>query len=83
MNIGKAWTKDTEAKEGKPKRSYISIALDDVITEQYPFLKNCFLNLWYIPKDQRKNENSPHWDLTISVKKDKPEENVEDETAFF
>lgn len=88
MNIGKAWTKDTEAKENKPKRSYISIKLDDVITEQYPVLKNCFLNLWYIPIDQRKNENSPHWDLTISVKKDleKSKENNESneiEEVFF
>lgn len=83
MNIGKAWTKDTEAKEGKPKKTYISIALDEVIIEQYPFLKNCFLNLWFIPKDSRKNENSPHWDLTISVKKDKSENSTETEEVWF
>lgn len=66
MRIGNAWTKTSE--EGK---TFISVALDEVILEKYPFLKNCFINLWYIPSEERKNENSPDWNINLSVKKPK------------
>ncbi len=69
MKIGNAWTKTSE--DGN---TFISVALDEVILEQYPFLKNCFINLWRIPSEERKNENSPHWNVNISVKKQKEEE---------
>lgn len=66
MKIGNAWTKTSE--DGN---TFLSVALDEVILEQYPFLKNCFINLWRIPAEDRKNENSPHWNVNISVKKQK------------
>ena len=66
MKIGNAWTKTPE--DGN---TFISVALDEVILEKYPFLKNCFINLWRIPAEDRKNENSPHWNVNISVKKQK------------
>lgn len=68
MKIGNAWTKTSE--DGK---TFLSVALDEVILEQYPFLKNCFINLWRIPAEDRKNENSPGWNVNISVKKQKEE----------
>lgn len=66
MKIGNAWTKTSE--DGN---TFLSVALDEVILEKYPFLKNCFINLWRIPAEDRKNENSPHWNMNISVKKQK------------
>lgn len=39
MKIGNAWTKTSD--DGQ---TYISVALDEVILEKYPFLKNCFVN---------------------------------------
>lgn len=80
MRIGSAWTKQTENNE-----AYVSISLDDVITELYPELKNCFINLWYVPKEERKNENSPTWSVNISVKrenKSQKKEIREDEIPF-
>lgn len=38
MKIGNAWTKTSE--DGN---TFLSVALDEVILEQYPFLKNCLL----------------------------------------
>ena len=73
MKIGNAWTKTSD--DGK---TFISVALDEVILEQCPFLKNCFINLWRIPQEERKNENSPGWNVNISVKKQK-EGTVEEE----
>lgn len=68
MKIGNAWTKTSD--DG---RTFISVALDEVILGKYPFLENCFINLWRIPAEDRKNENSPSWNVNISVKKQKEE----------
>lgn len=68
MKIANAWTKTSD--DGA---TFISVALDEVILEKYPFLKNCFINLWRIPQEDRKNENSPHWNVNVSVKKPKAE----------
>ena len=76
MKIGNAWTKTSE--DGK---TFLSVALDEVILEQYPFLKNCFINLWHIPAEERKNENSPGWNVTLSVKKQK--EGAKEEDIVF
>lgn len=73
MRIGNAWTKTSE--DGN---TFLSVALDEVILEKYPFLKNCFINLWRIPAEDRKNENSPGWNVNISVKKQKEEVKEED-----
>nr|DAZ11195.1 MAG TPA: Protein of unknown function (DUF736) [Caudoviricetes sp.] len=72
MKIGNAWTKTLD--DGQ---TYISVALDEVILEIYPFLKNCFVNLWRIPQEERKNENSPGWAVNLSAKKEKPKEEQE------
>ena len=72
MKIGNAWTKTSD--DGQ---TYISVALDEVILEIYPFLKNCFVNLWRIPQEERKNENSPGWAVNLSAKKEKPKEEQE------
>ncbi|CDC21701.1 unknown [Clostridium sp. CAG:306] len=72
MKIGNAW-----AKTSDDGQTYISVALDEVILEKYPFLKNCFVNLWRIPQEERKNENSPGWAVNLSAKKEKPKEEQE------
>lgn len=72
MKIGNAWTKTSD--DGQ---THISVALDEVILEKYPFLKNCFVNLWRIPQEERKNENSPGWAVNLSAKKEKPKEEQE------
>lgn len=72
MKIGNAWTKTSDDEQ-----TYISVALDEVILEKYPFLKNCFVNLWRIPQEERKNENSPGWAVNLSAKKEKPKEEQE------
>lgn len=72
MKIGNAWTKTSD--DGQ---TYIPVALDEVILEKYPFLKNCFVNLWRIPQEERKNENSPGWAVNLSAKKEKPKEEQE------
>nr|DAS99161.1 MAG TPA: Protein of unknown function (DUF736) [Caudoviricetes sp.] len=72
MRIGNAWTKTTE--DGQ---TYISVALDEVVLEQYPFLKNCFITLWHIPQEDRKKESSPGWTINLSAKKEQPKEESE------
>lgn len=66
MKIGNAWTKTSD--DGQ---TYISVALDEVILEK------CFVNLWRIPQEERKNENSPGWAVNLSAKKEKPKEEQE------
>lgn len=66
MKIGSGWTKTTEGGD-----TYISIALDEVIGELFPALKGCFVNLWHVKKEDRKNDNSPSWTVSLSVKQEK------------
>lgn len=73
MKIGSGWTKNTENGD-----TYLSIALDEVITELYPQLKGCFINLWHVKKEDRKSENSPSWTVSLSVSKEKAEQQTED-----
>lgn len=77
MKIGNAWTKNSD--DGQ---TYISVALDEVILEKYPFLKKCFINLWRIPQEERKNENSPGWAVNLSAKKEKPKEEQAETNIF-
>lgn len=72
MRIGYGWTKITE---GENKKQYISISLNDVIGLVIPWLKNCFITLWHIPKAERKTENSPDWSIELTRKKEKKENN--------
>ncbi|MBS4760978.1 MAG: hypothetical protein KHX03_09805 [Clostridium sp.] len=68
MKIGNAWTKTSEKGD-----TYIPVSLDEVILKQFPALDNYFFNLWRIPAEERKNENSPQWSLNATVKKQKEE----------
>ena len=66
MRIGSGWTKTTESGD-----TYISIALDEVIGELYPQLKGCYINLWHVKKEDRKDpEKSPSWTVSLSVKQE-------------
>lgn len=73
MKIGSGWTKTS--KEGN---TFISIALDDTFLELFPQLKNCNVSLGHIKEGDRKNENSPAWTVSLSVKKQKTEEEKEE-----
>lgn len=83
MKIGHGWTKTTESGA-----TCITIALDEVLGFMFPFLKiileKCFITLWHIPKEERKDENSPSWSVNITVKREKKEKTEEeiDEAPF-
>lgn len=78
MKIGNGWTKTTENGD-----TYISISLDEIFGAWLPWLKNCYITLWHIPKDERKSENSPSWTLNINAKKEKQQDNTADDVPDF
>lgn len=73
MKIGSGWTKNTENGD-----TYISIALDEVLEELCPALKNCYINLWHVKKEDRKSDNSPSWTVSLNVKGEKEEKATEE-----
>lgn len=66
MKIGAGWTKNTE-----DNKTYISYSLNKEFLELCPQLKNLRLNSFHVPAENRKNENSPGWELVLSY----PDEN--------
>ena len=62
MKIGSGWTKTNET-DGS---TFISFSLDKVILELFPQLKNCNLTANFTKEEDRKQENSPAWSLSIS-----------------
>lgn len=82
IKIGSGFTNTTE--DGK---TFISISLFNVLGVIFPFLKpiveRCFITLWFIPQENRKNEKSPAWDLVIDEKKEKKEPPKVDEEIPF
>lgn len=80
MKAGNGWTKNTEKGN-----TLISVSIDEVILDKYPELRKYNITLWHIPSDRRKSENSPHWDLDISLKKEKekPTVNSENDETFL
>ena len=74
MRIGSAWTKTSEEK----KKTYLSVALDDVVLELFPQLKECSISLSYISPEDRKSDKSPAWYINLSKKSS---ENKKTETA--
>lgn len=78
MKTGNGWTNTTE--DGK---TYISISLDEVFGACFPFLNKIYITLWHIPKEERKNENSPSWVLNFSLKKDKQQNAEQTEEVLF
>lgn len=82
LKIGAMWGKVSE----KNKR-YLSIGLDPTVLELYPQLKECSLIAFFVEEKDRKNENSPTYELFLDVKKKKKqEENIveitDDEIPF-
>lgn len=69
MKIGSGWTKNSDKGD-----TYISVALDEVITELFPQLRGCYINLWHVKQEDRKGDTSPSWTVNLSVKKEKEEE---------
>ena len=76
MQIGAGFTKTTK----ESNRTYISIVLNKELgiinPNLYKLLENCFISLYFVPEDERKNDKSPSWIVDISekektVKKDK------------
>lgn len=61
MQIGSGFSGQTE----KEKKQYISLSFDKGLIALCPFLKNVKLTLWYVPKEDRKKENSPQWRLSM------------------
>lgn len=76
LKIGAGWTKTTE--DGK---TYMSYSLNKEFLELCPQLKNLKINAFHIPQENRKNENSPGWDLILSYPDEnkKKEKNQEEE----
>lgn len=66
MKCGSGWTKNTENGD-----TFISIAIDETLQALYPALKDLSISLWHVKKEDRKNENSPSWTLTIRPKQEK------------
>lgn len=62
MNIGSGFNGQTE----KEKKQYINIAFDKTILALFPILKDVRLTLWYVPKDERRSEKSPAWQLNMT-----------------
>ena len=75
MKIGSGWTKNSDNGD-----TYISVALDEALIALFPQLKDCYINLWHVKPEDRKNENSPSWTVNLSVKKEK--DNMTDEELF-
>ena len=73
MKIGSGWTKETE-----DKKIYISVSLNEIFGEWFPFLKKCFITIWHIPEEERKNENSPNWTISLNIKKEKQDDYTPD-----
>ena len=69
MKIGSGWTKNSDKGD-----TYISVALDEVITELFPQLRGCYINLWHVRQEDRKGDTSPSWTVNLSVKKEKEAE---------
>lgn len=70
MRIGSAWTRTSD----KDKKTFISVALDEVVLELFPQLKECNLSLSYISPEDRTSDKAPGWYVNLSKKKDKTEQ---------
>lgn len=62
MRIGSAWVKASE-KSGKV---FVSVSLDEAALP-LTITKDKFLTLWEIPENERNNENSPHYSVSLNV----------------
>jgi hypothetical protein len=62
MKIGAVWYKATEG--GK---MFLSVKIDEAALP-LTIDETKFITLWEIPEDQRGNENSPHFTVSLSKK---------------
>lgn len=69
LRFGAMW-----GRISKKNKRYLSIGLDKTIYELYPNLKNCSLIAFYVDEKDRKDENSPTYELFLDVKGEKKEE---------
>lgn len=72
MRIGNGWTKTTQ--DGN---TFISTSLDDAFLQICPQLKGCNLTLSHIKAEERKSENSPGWNINLSIRRDRTERAAE------
>lgn len=64
MNIGNAW-----AKVSEKGTKFLSVALDEVILELCPQLKDLSITAFYIKEEDRKSDKSPTYKLVANKKK--------------
>lgn len=68
MQIGVGFTNTTK----ESGRTYISIVINKELgiinPNLYKLLEDCFIALYFVPEDNRKNDNSPSWIVDISEK---------------
>ena len=74
MKIGNGWTKTNE-KDGS---TFISFSLDKAILELFPNLKNCNFTASFVKAEDRKQENSPSWNLSISKRTEQTKKSSDD-----
>jgi uncharacterized protein (DUF736 family) len=65
MKVGSGWSKETENG-----RKYISTSIAKEVQVLYPQLKDVSITLWYVPKEERKKEESPAWEISLTAKSD-------------
>lgn len=61
MQIGNGFMGET--KEGG--KQYINLAFDKGLLAAVPQLNNFRITLWFVPKSERKKENSPQWRISL------------------
>lgn len=76
MKVGSGWSKETE--NGK---KYISTAISKEVQVLFPQLKDVSITLWYVPKDERRTEDSPCWEISLTSKSDKKKKEEAEQTA--
>lgn len=74
LKIGSGWTKNT-----KDNQTFISYSINEEILELYPCLKELRITSFHIPKEERKNENSPSWSLVIKKKQENTTNSTEED----
>ena len=74
IKIGAIWGKTAD----KTNKRYLSFALDPAVLELYPQLKGCSIVAFYIGQNDRKNENSPDYELFLDVKGKKKQDGNQD-----
>lgn len=75
MKVGSGWSKETE--NGK---KYISTAIAKEVQVLYPQLKDISITLWFVPKEDRRTEDSPAWEISLTAKSDQKKKSETEQT---